>query len=218
MAKLEWDKTGERRYELGVDHGVLYVAKDTDPYGSASVWNGLTQVSESPEGGEIEKKYADNIEYFGLQSLEEFKATIEAYTYPDEFVTEGCDGTDMLATGLYLGQQTRTQFGFSYRTKVGNDVDGQDAGYKIHLVYGCLASPSEKTRETINDSPDVITFSWEISTTPVEVTGHKPTAHLIVDSTKVTAAKMTALEAVLYGGDNTDARMPLPDEVKTLLT
>lgn len=217
MARLEWDKTGERIYESGVDHGVLYVMDATGNYGTGVVWNGLTAVTESPSGAEPNPQYADNIKYLNLISAEEFGATIEAFTYPKEF--EQCDGTASLAPGVTIGQQNRRTFGFSYRTKVGNDVEGQDAGYKLHLVYGALAAPSERAYSTINDSPEAITFSWEITTTAVAVEGYKPTAILTVDSTLVAEAKLTALEDLLYGpstGTGTP-KLPLPSEVMALV-
>ena len=215
MTALVWDKTGERLYETGVDHGVLYVMGENG-YGNGVVWNGLTAVNESPEGGEPTPLWADNIKYLNLMSNEQFGGSIEAYTYPDEFME--CDGSAQLATGVTVGQQTRKQFGLSYRTIIGNDVNGNEHGYKLHLVYGCLASPSEKGYETINDSPDAITFSWDFSTTPVAVTGMKPTAHIVIDSTKVDSAKLTTFEAKLYGGESTEAKLPLPDEVKDHFT
>lgn len=220
MAKLVWDQTGSRLYETGTDHGVLYPMRDevtttTDPYGPGVAWNGLTAVNESPSGAEPTALWADNIKYLNLMSAEEFAATIEAYTYPTEF--EACDGSRALATGVTIGQQPRKMFGFCYRTLVGNDQKSNDYGYKIHLIYGCLASPSAKNYQTVNDSPEAITFSWEVSTTPVDVTGFKPTATLVVDSTKTAAEKLKALEAVLYGGESTEPRLPLPDEVVTIL-
>lgn len=217
MARLEWDKTGERVYESGVDHGVLYVMDGTGIYGTGVVWNGLTAVTESPSGAEPNPQYADNIKYLNLISAEEFGATIEAFTYPNEF--EQCDGTASLAPGITIGQQARKTFGFSYRTKVGNDVEGQDAGYKLHLVYGALAAPSERAYSTINDSPEAITFSWEVTTTAVAVEGHKPTAILTIDSTLVDAADLTALEDLLYGpttGTGTP-KLPLPAEVMAII-
>ena len=217
MARLEWDKTGERVYESGVDHGVLYVMDGTGAYGTGVVWNGLTAVTESPSGAEPNPQYADNIKYLNLISAEEFGATIEAFTYPKEF--EQCDGTASLAPGITIGQQDRRTFGFSYRTKVGNDVGGQDAGYKLHLVYGALAAPSERAYSTINDSPEAITFSWEVTTTPVAVAGHKPTAILTIDSTLVDEADLTALEDLLYGpttGTGTP-KLPLPAEVMAII-
>ena len=217
MARLQWDKTGERVYESGVDHGVLYVMDGTGAYGTGVVWNGLTAVTESPSGAEPNPQYADNIKYLNLISAEEFGATIEAFTYPKEF--EQCDGTASLAPGITIGQQTRKTFGFSYRTKVGNDVEGQDAGYKLHLVYGALAAPSERAYSTINDSPEAITFSWEVTTTAVAVEGHKPTAILTIDSTLVDEADLTALEDLLYGptpGEGTP-KMPLPAEAMAII-
>lgn len=217
MARLQWDKTGERVYESGVDHGVLYVMDGTGAYGTGVVWNGLTAVTESPSGAEPNPQYADNIKYLNLISAEEFGATIEAFTYPKEF--EQCDGTASLAPGITIGQQTRKTFGFSYRTKVGNDVEGQDAGYKLHLVYGALAAPSERAYSTINDSPEAITFSWEVTTTAVAVEGHKPTAILTIDSTLVDKADLTALEDLLYGpttGTGTP-KLPLPAEVMAII-
>lgn len=211
---LVWDQTGTRRYETGVDHGVLFPWTG-NAYGNGVAWSGLTGVTASPSGAEPNKIYADNIEYLNLISAEEFGATIEAYSYPDEFAE--CDGSAELAPGVTIGQQPRKMFGFSYRTKVGNDVN-DEAGYKIHLVYGAKAAPSERAYQTVNDSPEAITFSWEISTTPVAVAGFKPTAHIEIDSTKTDSSKLTAFEAILYGSTTAAARLPLPDEVKTLLT
>lgn len=213
MSKLVWDKTGERQYENGVDRGVLYLFKN-GAYGNGVVWNGLTAVNESPSGAEPSALYADNIKYLNLMSAEEFGASIEAYMYPDEFAE--CDGSAEIATGVYAGQQKRSMFGFSYRTKLGNDVDGGDFGYKLHLLYGCLASPSEKGYATENDSPEAITFSWEVSTTPVEVPGLKPTSCVTIDSTKVDATKLAALENILYGSETEEARLPLPEELATI--
>jgi hypothetical protein len=215
MTQLTWDNVGERRYETGVDRGVLYLPDETGAYDEGYAWNGLTTVTESPSGAESNPQYADNIKYLNLVSAEEFGATVEAYTYPDEFGQ--CDGTAEPQPGIYLGQQGRRSFGLSYRTQVGNDVDGTDHGYKLHLVYGALAAPSEKAFSTINDSPEAISFSWEVSTTPVQVTGFKPTALLTIDSTKVDAADLTALEDILYGTAGDDPRMPLPDEVIDLV-
>lgn len=210
MSKLVWDQTGERLYETGVKQGVLYVqANGAYPKGVA--WNGLTAVTESPSGAEATPLYADDIKYLNLISAEEFGASIEAYTYPDEFME--CDGSASLAEGIYIGQQTRKAFGLCYRTVLGNDVDNNDHGYKLHLIYGALAAPSEKSYATINDSPEAITFSWEVTTTPVNVTGYKPTASLVIDSTKVDAEKLKALEDVLYGTEEGEARLPLPDEI-----
>ena len=214
MAKIVWDATGEKLFETGVDHGVLYV-QDKGAYPAGVPWNGLTAVTESPSGAEATPLYADNIKYLNLMSAEEFGATIEAYTYPDEFMQ--CDGSAELTTGVYIGQQARKTFGLSYRTVIGNDVDGNEHGYKLHLIYGALAAPSEKAYTTINDSPEAITFSWEVSTTPVNVTGHKPTASLVIDSTKVDAEKMALLEAALYGSEEKEAYLPLPDEVVTII-
>lgn len=224
MSKLVWDKTGERLYETGVDHGVLYPIQAGGLYNKGVAWNGLTAVTESPSGAEASPIYADNIKYLNLMSAEEFGATIEAYTYPDEFAE--CDGSAEIATGVTIGQQARKVFGLSYRTVIGNDVDSNDYGYKLHLIYGALAAPSEKGYTTINDSPEAITFSWEVSTTPVNVTGFKLTACVIIDSTKVDADKLRALEEILYGKDPTgpetedgvDPRLPLPDEIITLMT
>ncbi len=213
MSKLVWDKTGERLYETGVKQGVLYLLGSTGTYSKGVAWNGLTNVTESPSGAEATPLYADDIKYLNLMSTEELGGTIEAYTYPDEFAE--CDGSASLAEGVYIGQQARKTFGFCYRTTLGNDVDNNNYGYKLHLVYGALASPSEKAYGTINDSPEAITFSWEFSTTPVNVTGHKPTASITIDSTKVDAAKLAALEKILYGDDteSVEPRLPLPDEV-----
>lgn len=215
MPKLVWDQTGERLYETGVKQGVLYPIDAKGAYPKGVPWNGLTNVTESPSGAEATPLYADDIKYLNLMSNEEFGGTIEAYTYPEEF-TE-CDGSAAIATGVYIGQQPRKTFGMSYKTTVGNDVENNEFGYKLHLVYGALAAPSEKAYETINDSPEAITFSWEFSTTPVNVTGHKPTASLVIDSTKIEADKLAALEKVLYGDTDTEARLPLPDEVVEIL-
>lgn len=214
MAKLEWDKSGERLFETGVNKGVLYVQEGTT-YPKGVAWNGLTAVTESPSGAEATALYADDIKYLNLTSAEEFGGTIEAYMYPDEF--KACNGETDLVAGVSIGQQARKPFGFCYRTTIGSDTDGNEHGYKLHLIYGALASVSEKAYATINDSPEAITFSWEFSTTPVNVTGHKPTSLLTVDSTKVDSAKLAALENVLYGSENAEARLPLPDEVVTLL-
>lgn len=217
MAKLVWDKTGERFYETGVKKGVLYPQEAGGIYPKGVAWNGLISVTESPSGAEVTPIYADNIKYANLISAEEFGATIEAYTYPDEFAQ--CDGSAEIAKGVMIGQQSRKPFGLSYVTTLGNDIDGDDYGYKIHIIYGALASPSEKGYSTINDSPEAITFSWEITTTPVEVTGYKPTACITIDSTKVDSAKLAALEEILYGSDEgSDPSLPLPDEIIALLT
>lgn len=210
MAVLTWDGTGERLYETGVDRGVLYIPTN-GVYDTGYAWNGLTAVTESPSGAEATALYADNIKYLNLVSAEEFGATIEAYTYPDAFAL--VDGTARPSAGVSIGQQARRTFGFSYRTRLGNDTLGNDFGYKLHLVYGALAAPSEKAFATINDSPEAITFSWEVTTTPVPVTGLKPTAIITIDSTKVSAANLQALEDALYGTAGTNARLPLPDEV-----
>ena len=213
MSKLIWDKIGERQYETGVSKGVLYPMSEGN-YPKGVAWNGLTGVTESPEGAEATPLYADNIKYINLMSAESFKATIEAYTYPDEFAA--CNGETELTTGVTIGQQTRNTFGMSYQTKVGNDADA-DAGYKIHLIYGALAAPSEKAYATVNDSPEAITFSWEVSTTPVEVEGLKPTASLTIDSTKVSKEKMAAIEKILYGDTEVEPRLPLPNEVANII-
>ena len=215
MSKLVWDQTGERIYETGVKNGVLYVQGVGGTYDKGVAWNGLTAATESPSGAEATPLYADDIKYLNLMSNEEFGATIEAYTYPEEFAE--CDGSASIATGIYIGQQARKTFGLSYRTVIGNDVDSNDYGYKLHLIYGALAAPSEKAYATINDSPEAITFSWEITTTPVNVKGFKPTASVTIDSTKVEAEKLAALEAILYGTEEKEARLPLPDEIATLM-
>ena len=230
MSKLVWDKSGERFYETGVDHGVLYPIQSTGTYTKGVAWNGLTAVNESPSGAEPTAIYADNIKYLNLMSAEDFGGTIEAYTYPEEF--KACDGSAEIATGVYAGQQSRSVFGLSYRTIIGNDVDSNNHGYKLHLVYGCLASPSEKAYSTVNESPDAITFSWEFSTTPVEITKTvggktlKPTALITIDSTTTDPDLLADLEEILYGKDPTqpegedgvEPRLPLPDEVITLMT
>lgn len=215
--KLAWDKTGERLYETGVDRGVVFPFDTANnKYGKGVAWNGLTNVSESPSGAEATALYADNIKYLNLYSAEEFGATIEAYTYPKEFAV--LDGSAEIAPGVRIGQQKRGMFGMAYRTLIGSDVDGNDHGYKIHLIYGAMASPSEKAYGTVNDSPEAITFSWELTTTPVNVEGFKPTATVLIDSTEVDPDKLTAFEQILYGtADGEDARLPLPDEVADLL-
>lgn len=214
MSKLVWDQTGERLYETGVKQGVLYV-QEAGAYPKGVAWNGLTAVTESPSGAEATALYADDIKYLNLMSAEEFGATVEAYTYPDEFAA--CNGEGELAVGVSIGQQKRKAFGLCYRTALGNDVDHNDHGYKLHLIYGAMAAPSEKAYATINDSPEAITFSWELTTTPVAVNGFKPTASITIDSTKVDEAKLTALEAVLYGSESEEARLPLPDEIATMM-
>lgn len=219
MARLVWDKTGERFYETGVDRGVLYPIQEGGVYSKGVAWNGLVTVTESPSGAESNPIYADNIKYLNLISAEEFGATIEAYTYPDDFAE--CDGSASLTPGVMIGQQSRKTFGLCYRTILGNDVDSNDHGYKLHLIYGCQASPSEKGYSSVNDSPEAITFSWEVTTTPVNVEGFKPTACITIDSTKCDAGKLKALEDILYGKDDvepTEPRLPLPDEIKTLMT
>lgn len=213
MAVLTWDGVGQRFYETGVDRGVLYIPNN-GVYDTGYAWNGLTAVTESPSGAEPTALYADNIKYLNLVSAEEFAATIEAYTYPDEFMQ--CDGTAQPSAGVSVAQQVRKTFGFSYRTKKGNDVDGADFGYKIHLVYGALAAPSEKAFASVNDSPEAITFSWELTTTPVPVPGLKPTALITIDSTKVSAARLKTLEDALYGTAGTTARLPMPEEVMSI--
>ncbi len=214
MSRLEWDKTSERLYETGVKNGVLYV-QEGGAYPKGVAWNGLTAVTESPSGAEATPLYADDIKYLNLMSAEEFGATIEAYMYPNEFAA--CNGECELLEGVSIGQQARKTFGFVYKTTVGNDVDGNDHGYKLHLVYGCLASPSERAYTSVNDSPEAITFSWEVKTTPVSVTGAKPTSIVTINSTKCDAAKLAALEAVLFGSDEEEARLPLPDEIKSIM-
>jgi hypothetical protein len=214
MPRLEWDKSGERLYETGVRQGVLYPMVDGE-YPKGVAWNGLTAVTESPSGAEATPMYADDIKYLNLYSTEEFGATIEAYMYPKEF--EECDGSAEIAKGVTIGQQPRKSFGMCYRTVVGNDVDNDGYGYKLHIIYGGTASPSEKAYTTINDNPESITFSWEVTTIPVNVEGFKPTASLTIDSTKVDATKLAALEDILYGKDDVDARLPLPDEIATLM-
>lgn len=222
--KLTWDAVGTRLYETGTKMGVLYPQDVSGAYPKGVAWNGLTAVSESPSGAESNPLYADDMKYLDLRSKEEFSATVEAYTYPDEFAK--CDGSAELTDGVYIGQQTRQPFGLCYRTVLGNDTQKDAHGYKLHLIYGCTAAPSEKSYQTINDSPEAITFSWEINTTPVAVTGHDNTATLTIDSTKFTGdakARLTALEDILYGtgtteNEGTDARLPLPDEVLRILS
>lgn len=227
MARLTWDKTGERFYETGVKQGVLYPIQEGGVYTKGVAWNGLTAVTESPSGAEATALYADDIKYLNLMSNEEFGATIEAYTYPDEFAD--CDGSAALATGVMIGQQKRKTFGLCYKTTLGNDTDNNDYGYKLHLIYGCLAAPSEKAYATINDSPEAITFSWEVSTTPVNVAdangkSFKPTSQITIDSTKANAANLKKLEDILYGSDadsedgTPGPRLPLPDEVATIFS
>lgn len=220
---IKWDETSKHLYETGVDHAVLYVQDASGTYPEGVAWNGITAITESPSGAESNPLYADNIKYLDLRSAEEFGATVEAYTYPAEF--EECDGSKELATGVTIGQQKRKSFGLSYRTIVGNDTQNDAYGYKLHLIYGATAAPSEKGFQTVNDSPEAISFSWEISTTPTPVTkiaDAKPTASITIDSTKATAAQLEALEQILYGtpaGSGSEAipaRLPLPDEVYTI--
>ena len=215
MPRLEWDKVGERLYETGVDQGVLYVQDETGAYPEGVAWSGLRSVSESPSGAEPSPLYADNIKYLNLLSTEEFAATIGAYYSPEEF--DACDGTATLVKGVTIGQQKRKTFGLCYRTKIGNDIDGDEHGYKIKIIYGALAKPSQKEYQSVNNDPSAIELSWEVSTTPVKVTGMKPTATLEIDSTKIDAEKLKALEDVLYGKGENKARLPLPDEIKTLV-
>lgn len=223
MAKIVWDKTGDHFYETGVKNCVLYIPTE-GVYSKGVAWNGITAITESPSGAEATALYADDIKYLNLYSVEEFGATIEAYTYPDEFAE--CDGSAELVAGVKIGQQARKPFGLCYRTTIGNDTDGNDHGYKLHIIYGAMASPSEKSYNTINDSPEAVTFSWELTTTPVNVAGAKPTASITIDSTKVDKQKLAALEEVLYGKDGTgsehtgaaEPRLPLPDEIKTIMT
>lgn len=213
MAKLVWDKTGERFYETGVKNGVLYVQGKNGAYTTGVAWNGLTTVTESPSGAEATPLYADDIKYLELRSAEEFGATIEAYTYPKEF--EACDGSASIADGVVIGQQERASFGMCYKTIVGNDVAKNELGYKLHIIYGATAAPSEKAYATVNDSPEAITFSWEVTTTPIEVEGYKPTSSITIDSTKVDKEKLKALEEKLFGSDSPTAEptLVLPDEI-----
>lgn len=215
MSKLVWDQSGKRLYETGVDHGVLYPIQTGGVYSKGVAWNGLTAVTESPSGADVNDIYADNMKYLGLVGAEKFGATVEAYTYPDEFAE--CDGSVELVKGATIGQQNRKVFGMVYRTVIGNDVDGNEHGYKLHLIYGATAAPSEKAYNTINEDPEAITFSWELSTTPVNVTGHKPTASLTIDSTKADPTKLAELEKILFGDTENEPRLPLPDEIAQLL-
>ena len=222
MSRIKWNEAGTKTYETGVDRGVLYPMSSIGTYPMGVPWQGLTGVSESPSGAEVSPIYADNAKYLNLVSAEEFGASVEAYTYPDEFAE--CDGSAEPTTGVVIGQQNRKTFGLCYRTLIGNDVENTEYGYKLHLVYGALAAPSEKSYQSVNDSPEAATFSWEISTTPVAVTGFKPTATVVIDSTKVDAAKLAAFEDIIYGKDAVGetpavvARLPLPNEVVTLLS
>lgn len=218
MARLVFDETGKRFYETGTDRGVLYPQDEDGLYPKGVAFNGLISVTEKPGGAEANDLYADNVKYASLRSAETFEATIEAYTYPDEFAE--CDGSKEVATGVYIGQQNRNPFGFCYRTLIGNDTAStKDDGYKLHLIYNATASPSEKQYETVNDSPDAITFSWDIETTPVNVTDYKPTSTITIDSTKVDIGKLSKLEDILYGAETGDGpRLPLPDEIIQLLS
>lgn len=215
MSKLKWDQIGERLYETGVDKVVLFPMESTGQYGTGVAWNGISAVNESPSGAEPTALYANNGKYLNLISNEDFAATIEAFTYPDEF--EECDGSKEIAPGVVIGQQKRKVFGLAYRTLLGNDVDGNDHGYKLHLVYGCLAAPSENNHSTINDSPEAGTMSWSVSTTPVEVADAKPTATVTIDSTKADKTKLKKLEDMLYGTEQAESKLPLPAEVITLM-
>jgi hypothetical protein len=215
MPRLTWDNIGERLFETGIQKGVVYPLDETNKYTGGEAWNGLVSIAESPSGAEPTALWANDTKYGELLSTEEFAGTIEAYTYPDAFAK--CDGSAELTTGVRVRQQVRKTFGLTYRSGLANDTEGVEYGYIIHLVYGCKASPSEKTNSTINDSPEANTMSWEFTTTPVSVTGHKPTSHIEIDSTKVDATKLKALEDILYGSDSEEARLPLPDEVKTIL-
>lgn len=213
--KLTWDENGKHFYETGVSKGVLYVQGNGGTYPKGVAWNGLINVTEKPTGAEATPLYADNIKYLNLMSTEEYEASLECYTYPDEF--SECDGSATIADGVMIGQQKRKTFGLCYRTIVGNDTSGEEYGYKLHLVYGAVASPSEKAYATVNNNPEAITFSYSLKTTPVAVKGHKPTACITIDSTKVPKEKMTSLEGILYGSGETEARLPLPDEIATLI-
>ena len=215
MAAIKWDSTGERFFEMGVKKGVLYPIDNEGNYTKGVAWNGLTSVAETPDGAEATDLYADDIKYASFRSAEKFGGTVEAYMFPDEWYE--CDGSAELAPGVYLGQQTRKKFGMSYVTQIVNDVQGDGFGYKLHLVYGATASPSERTYESINDSPDAITFSWDFETTPVDVAGHKPTSLITINSLKADPTKLKALEAILYGAESQEPRLPMPDEVYTLM-
>jgi hypothetical protein len=215
MTALKWDTIGERYYETGVQKAVLYPASSTGTYPKGVAWNGITAFTEKPTGADETKLYADNIKYLGLRAVEEFEATIEAYTYPDEFAE--CDGSAELTAGVSIGQQPRKTFGLCTRTEFGNDTDGTNHGYKLHLIWGATASPSERAYETINDSPDAIKFSWDISTTPVEVEGYSNTASMVIDSTKCDKAKLALLEKQLYGDADTEPNLPMPDEILTIM-
>lgn len=216
MSKLVWDQAGQKLYENGVDHGVLFPQNADGTYQNGVAWNGLTAVNQSPSGGDANPLYADNIKYLDLRSAEDFGATVEAYTYPEEFAA--CDGSAEIAPGVMAGQQARKAFGFSYRTLIGNDTEGDSHGYKIHIIYNATVSPSEKSYGTVNDSPDAINFSWEMTTTPIAVTGFKPTSHIEIDSTKVDSTKLAALEDLLYGTENAEPTLPLPNQLVTMFS
>ena len=215
MARLIWDEVGQRFFETGVKNGVLYVQDDDGSYKNGVVWNGLTAVTESPSGAEETPLYADDVKYLTLRSAEEFGATVEAYTYPEEF--EQCDGSASIANGVTIGQQARRAFGLCYRTSVGNDIQGQNFSYKLHLIYGCTVAPSEKSYSTINDNPEAITFSWELSTVPVPVDGFSPTASLVIDASKVDEGKMQQLEDALFGNESSEATLLLPNQIMELI-
>lgn len=215
MARLIWDEVGQRFFETGVKNGVLYVQDNDGSYKNGVVWNGLTAVTESPSGAEETPLYADDVKYLTLRSAEEFGATVEAYTYPEEF--EQCDGSASIANGVTIGQQARRAFGLCYRTSVGNDIQGQNFSYKLHLIYGCTVAPSEKSYSTINDNPEAITFSWELSTVPVPVDGFSPTASLVIDASKVDEGKMQQLEDALFGNESNEAKLLLPNEIMEML-
>ena len=215
MARLIWDEVGQRFFETGVKNGVLYVQDNDGSYKNGVVWNGLTAVTESPSGAEETPLYADDVKYLTLRSAEEFGATVEAYTYPEEF--EQCDGSASIANGVTIGQQARRAFGLCYRTSVGNDIQGQNYSYKLHLIYGCTVAPSEKSYSTINDNPEAITFSWELSTVPVPVDGFSPTASLVIDASKVDEGKMQQLEDALFGNESSEATLLLPNQIMELI-
>lgn len=216
MAKLVWDQAGQKLYETGVDQMVLYPQAADGSYEQGVAWNGVTAVNQSASGGDTNDLYADNIKYLSLRAAENYGATIEAYTYPEEFAE--CDGSKEIAPGVYTGQQARKAFGYCYRTLIGNDTEGDAHGYKLHIVYNATVSPSEKSYGTVNDSPDAINFSWEVSTTPVAVTGYKPTAHIEIDSTKADATKLNTLKDKLYGTENSEPQLLLPDAIITMMT
>lgn len=216
MAKLQWDKIGDRVYETGVSQAVLYKPDKSGVYSGGIPWNGLISVSENPTGAESNPLYADDIKYLDLRSAEEFAASIEAYTFPNEFAE--CDGSVEIAPGVVAGQQTRKLFGLSYKTKIGNDVDSNDHGYKLHLVYGATAAPTEKSYQSVNDSPEAITFSWELTTTAIDIPGHKPSASLEINSLTIDAEKLAAIEALLYGGEVESAQLPSPTEIMAIIT